>query len=105
MAKEPSPVLEVEELLGGHGNWGKSLDKGKDGAGAGTKRKSTSNTTGPPAKQPRVEPAAPNLRELDHMAMLLNEMWDKVVWQGKLCAQLRGVFMPWKVACARWRIG
>ena len=41
MAREPSPVLEVEELLGGDGDWGKSFDKGKDGSGAGAKRKST----------------------------------------------------------------
>ena len=50
MAKESLPVLEVEELLGGGGDWGKSLSKGKDASGAGAKRKSTSNTTGPPAK-------------------------------------------------------
>ena len=41
MAREPSPVLEVEELLGGDSDWGKSFDKGKDRSGAGVKRKST----------------------------------------------------------------
>ena len=30
-------------------------------------------------KLPHVKSAAPNLRELDHMATLLNRMWDEVV--------------------------
>ena len=50
MAKDSSPVLEVEELLGSDGDWGKSLSKGKDASGAGTKRRSTGDMTGPPAK-------------------------------------------------------
>ena len=79
MAREPSPVLEVEELLGGDGDWGKSFDKGKDRLGAGAKRKSTGDMTGPPAKRPCIESVAPNLRELDHMATLLNGIWDEVV--------------------------
>ena len=78
-AREPSPVLEVEELSGGDSDWGRSVNKGKDGSGAGAKRKSTGDTTGPPAKRPCVESTAPNLRELDHMAALLDGMWDKVV--------------------------
>ena len=78
-AKESSLVLEVEELLGGNRDWGKSLSKGKDASGAGTKRKSTGSMTGPPAKRPHVEPTAPNLGELDHMAALVNGMWDEVL--------------------------
>ena len=44
-AREPSPVLEVEELSGGDSDWGRSIDKGKDGLGTGVKRKSTGDTT------------------------------------------------------------
>ena len=49
-AREPLLVLEVEDLLGGNGDWGKGLGKGKDASGTGTKRKSTSDMAGPPAK-------------------------------------------------------
>ena len=72
-------MLEVEELLGGDGDWGKNLGKGKDASDAGAKRRLTGDTVGPSAKRPRVEPAAPTLGELDHMAAPFNRMWDEVV--------------------------
>ena len=90
MAKESLPVLEVEDLLGGNGDWGKSLSKRKDASGAGMKRKSTSNMMGPPVKRPCVEPAAPNLGELDHMAALVNGTWDEVLVAREVVCSAKG---------------
>ena len=90
MAKEALPEPEMEELLGGNSDWGKAIGKGKDTVGASVKRKSTGDTAGPWVKRPHIESATLNVGELDHMAALLNGMWDKVVVARKVMHTAKG---------------